>query len=571
MKKIWLMIKAFIYISALLFMIFYLFPANEVSADFTDAASSSAGIKLTLGNLSLSPEKDETTTGLTYLGGDPVLLSSHELKNDGTLDGKLAYKIQVTEKGTSIPVNDTGIQVIINYGSTVGDKVISASDINSGNYIFVTDIQNKEWIFSGNQKKNIPVTIKYKGSIIPVKDRDIDITVTFLLVQTNASKPDETMFYDKVTFKHELKLKAEEVPSPSDPNYWPAANDENWKWNGEVKYNDAQFENIMYFSEVESSDRVKNLNDNVLYIELPEGKLKKDDVFRITQPEGYHIEVEIMKNRRFIKLTFSFDVLNKEAEKLLTQPRYYKVDFHYNGTQNEYVKFDSELLPLVQKRILLNTDEIISGKLETLPIYTTLKQKKLTFKYTNRSDDWNDNYLNHPLVDASLIYKNLFVDTVEERSLFELSLHKAVKDDNQDYLLINTSKVAKPIDKSKKGKLKVTIVGNNGNHLVIYRDLFITDETKPLSKSRMFDQSKVNVEMEETQAEQKKEIVEVPTDTKETIEQSDSLKDSTSQETGKIDDPTVLPDNTVQDSSITDSSEKQSSETKEPSQENISE
>ena len=571
MKKIWLMIKAFIYISALLFMIFYLFPANEVSADFTDAASSSAGIKLTLGNLSLSPEKDETTTGLTYLGGDPVLLSSHELKNDGTLDGKLAYKIQVTEKGTSIPVNDTGIQVIINYGSTVGDKVISASDINSGNYIFVTDIQNKEWIFSGNQKKNIPVTIKYKGSIIPVKDRDIDITVTFLLVQTNASKPDETMFYDKVTFKHELKLKAKEAPLPSDPNYWPAANDENWKWNGEVKYNDAQFENIMYFSEVESSDRVKNLNDNVLYIELPEGKLKKDDVFRITQPEGYHIEVEIMKNRRFIKLTFSFDVLNKEAEKLLTQPRYYKVDFHYNGTQNEYVKFDSELLPLVQKRILLNTDEIISGKLETLPIYTTLKQKKLTFKYTNRSDDWNDNYLNHPLVDASLIYKNLFVDTVEERSLFELSLHKAVKDDNQDYLLINTSKVAKPIDKSKKGKLKVTIVGNNGNHLVIYRDLFITDETKPLSKSRMINQSKVNVEMEETQLEQKREVVEVPTDKKETIEQSDSLKDSTSQETGKIDEPTVLPDNTVQDSSITDSSEKQSSETKEPSQENISE
>ena len=571
MKKIWLMIKAFIYISALLFMIFYLSPANKVSADFTDAASSSAGIKLTLGNLSLSPEKDETTTGLTYLGGDPVLLSSHELKNDGTLDGKLAYKIQVTEKGTSIPVNDTGIQVIINYGSTVGDKVISASDINSGNYIFVTDIQNKEWIFSGNQKKNIPVTIKYKGSIIPVKDRDIDITVTFLLVQTNASKPDETMFYDKVTFKHELKLKAKEVPSPTDPNYWPAANDENWKWNGEVKYNDAQFENIMYFSEVESSDRVKNLNDNVLYIELPEGKLKKDDVFRITQPEGYHIEVEIMKNRRFIKLTFSFDVSNKEAEKLLTQPRYYKVDFHYNGTQNEYVKFDSELLPVVQKRILLNTDEIISGKLETLPIYTTLKQKKLTFKYTNRSDDWNDNYLNHPLVDASLFYKNLFTDIVEEQSLFELSLHKAVKDDNQDYLLINTSKVAKPIDKSKKGKLKVTIVGNNGNHLVIYRDLFITDEIKPLLKSRMIDQSKVNVEMEETQLEQKREVVEVPMDKKETIEQSDSLKGSTSQETEKIDDQTALPDKTIQNSSITDSSEKQSSETKESSQENMSE
>ncbi|MGB7366911.1 hypothetical protein [Carnobacterium jeotgali] len=476
MEKIKMMIKVLIYINTLFIMIFYLSPANEVSAAFTDAASSSAGIKLTLGNLSLSPEKDETTTGLTYLGGDPVLLSSHELKNDGTLDGKLAYKIQVTEKGTSIPVNDSGFQIIINYGSTVGDKIISASDINSGNYTFLTDIQNKEWVFSGNQKKNIPVTIKYKGSIIPDKDRDIDITVTFLLVQTNVSKPKEAMFYDKVTFKHELKLKAKEVPSPSDPKYWPAANDVNWKTTGpnnEVRYNIGQFKNVMYFSEVDLSNRVKNLNDNVLYIELPEGKLKKDDDFRITQIDGSHVKAEVMEDRQRIKLTFSFDKSAKGNEKLLSQANYYTVSFNFGTNNTQSVNFGFDLLPLTYKRILLNTDKQTIGNFEILPIYTTVVKNKITFKQTKEDNFGDSNYIQYPLDNANFSYSNLEAKIVEQSALFEVSMHKAVKDDNQDYLLINTSKAAKQTDMNKRGKLKITIVGNNGNCLVIYRDLFI--------------------------------------------------------------------------------------------------
>lgn len=326
--------------------------------------------------------------------------------------------------------------------------------------------------FDGNQEKDAPVTIEYKTNTVPKKNRDIDITVTFLLVQTNSSEPKETMFYDKVSFKHELKLKAEEVP---DPNYWPAADDKNWKWNNEVRYNDAQFENIMYFSELESGDGVRNLNDNVLYIELPEGKLKADDNFRIDQPEGYNIKAEVMENRRFIKLTFSFDISNKKAENLLTQPNYYKVDFHYDGSRpNTYVKFASDLLPLVQKRILLNTDEKTSNEFKILPIYTTLNQKKLTFKHTSLGDNWNGNNLGDSLADANLLYKNLYAEIVTEPTLFDLSLHKADQNDKQNYLLINTSKAAKSSDKDKKGKLKIIIVGNTGNRLVIYRDVIMT-------------------------------------------------------------------------------------------------
>src|SRR5699024_10285332 len=156
---------------------------------------------------------------------------------------------------------------------------IPASEINSSRYTFITDSEGKEWIFDTNQKKDLPVTIKYKSTDIPEKDREIDITVTFLLVQINASEPKETMFCDKVTFKHILKLKAKaaETPTPSEPNYWPSADDKNWKWNGEARYNDSQFQDVMYFSETESGEKVHNLNDFVLYIELPKGKLKKDN------------------------------------------------------------------------------------------------------------------------------------------------------------------------------------------------------------------------------------------------------------------------------------------------------
>lgn len=147
MEKIKLMIKVFIYINALFFMTFYLIPSSKVFASFTDSASLNAGVKLTLGNLDLSPEQNETTTGLTYLGGDPVLLSSHVLKNKGTLDGKLAYKIQVTEKGTDTLVNDSEIQIIMNFDFASDNKSIPASKINSANYTFVTDNKNNEWIF----------------------------------------------------------------------------------------------------------------------------------------------------------------------------------------------------------------------------------------------------------------------------------------------------------------------------------------------------------------------------------------------------------------------------------------
>lgn len=561
MNKIKLMIKVLIYVNALFFITVYLTPSTKVFADFTDTVSLNTGIKLTLGNLAMSPEKDETITGLTYLGGDPVLLSTHNLKNEGTLDGKLAYKIQITEKGTAIPVNDSETQLLMNFDSVIGDKIIPAAEINSDSYTFVTDNDNNEWIIDGNPKKDIPVTIKYKTTGIPDKDRDIDITVTFLLVQTNSSKPKETMFYDKVSFKHELKLKDADIPSPSDPNYWPAADDKNWKWNGEVKYNDAQFENIMYFSEVESSNRVQNLNDNVLYIELPEGKPKKEDIFRFNTPKGYHIEVKVMENRRFIKLTFSFDLSNEEAKDLLTQPNYYQVDFHY-GAQNAYVNFDSNLLPLVPKRILLNTDENSTGSFKTLPIYTTLKQKRLTFKHTDLGDNWNGTNLQYPLVDANISYKNLYAEIVEESTLFDLKLHKADQNDKQNYLLINTSKVAKPADKNKKGKLKIIIVGNDGKRLVIYRDLFITPTTD--IQSRMIIHSEANIEVEETQEELKKEAVEEPVDTKEIVEQDETLNDNTSKETTEADDSAKLPeenvekqedkplDETVQESSVSD-------------------
>lgn len=540
MNKIKLMIKVLIYINALLFITFYFLPSSKVFANFTDSVSLNAGIQLTLGNLSLSPEKDETITGLTYLGGDPVLLSTHHLKNEGTLKGKLAYKIQVNKKGTNIPVNDDKVQLIMNFGSEIGDKVIPVSKINAGSYSFVTDNENKEWIVDGNLKNDVPITIKYKNDTIQDSDQDIDIIVTFLLVQTNVSEPKETMFYDKVSFKHELKLKAPEIPDSSNPNYWPAADDKNWKWNGEVKYNDAQFENIMYFSEIENSDRVRNLNDNVLYIELPEGKLKKNKEFDIIKQEGSNVKIEVMENKRFIKITYSFDKSTVESKNLLSQPGYQSVSFKY-GPLDSYTQFDSNLLPLIHKRIILSSDKDVPGNFETLPIYTTLMQQKVSFKKITENDYTvtGSSYINQPLSDAKLNYKKIEIIVSENSKLFDLSFQKT---DNQDYMLINTSKATKESDKNKKGKLKIILIGNNGNCLVIYRDLYITKETNQVKLFQLNKQVETSPGVEENKIESKENVIEKPVEVEEiidssTIENKEELKEETTESKQLADQP----------------------------------
>lgn len=526
---------------SILVLLFLLIPSGPVFADFSDSASVADGIKLTLGNLSLSPEKDEILTGLTYSGEDPVELSSHILKNNGTLTGKLAYQIHVTEKGTTIPVADSGMQLILSFDTALGDKVIEASEVNTSEYTFITDSKNNEWIFEADQEETVPVTIKYKSNNILDKDRDIEITVTFLLVQTNASEPEETMFYDKVSFKHEVKLKANvnEVPDPIDPEYWPAADDKDWNWNGEVRYNDAQFENIMYFSEVESSDRVHNLNDNVLYIELPEGKTKEDNNFSITQTAGSRIKSEVMKNKRHIKLTFSFDSPKSEAEKIVSQNTYYTVEFHYGKNGNSYGNFRHTLLPLVKKRILLSSDGKIPGVFKPLPIQTTLEQDIITFKNDseNRDDVYINDHINLPLSDAILNYKQLEASIIEGSALFDLSLHK---DGNKDYLLLNTTTT----DWNKKGKLKIILVGNNGNRLVIYRDLMIAKEAQAAALSQSIDQNEANLNLEtkEIQAEPGEYVVEEPADSEEIKKQDEPIQNSSSEKQTPEDSSIMVPE-----------------------------
>ncbi|MDN5373026.1 MAG: hypothetical protein PWR19_2072 [Carnobacterium sp.] len=567
MNKVKLMIKVLIYINVLFFITIYLAPSTKVFANFTDSATLNAGIKLSLGNLDLSPEQDETITGLTYLGGDPVLLSTHYLKNEGTLNGKLAYKIQVNKKGTNIQVDNDETQLIMNFGSEIGEKVIPISQINSGSYAFVTDNEDEEWIFDGNSETDIPITIKYKNSTIPVSDQDIDIIVTFLLVQTNVSEPKETMFYDKVSFKHELKLKAAEISNPTNPDYWPAADDKNWKWNGEVRYYDAYFENIMYFSEIENSDRVGNLNDNVLYIELPEDKLKKNKDFEITQKEGSNVEIEVMENKRFIKITYSFNKSTVEAKNLLSQPGYPSVAFTY-GEHKSYTRFGGDLLPLIYKRVLLSSDKNSPGVFETLPIYTTLMQQKIYFKKISENYTVDENsYINQTLSDAKLNYKKLETIVSENSKLFDVSLQKA---NNEDYLLVNTNSSITAGNENNKGKLKIILIGNNGNRLVIYRDLYTTNETKAAVQSQITNQEDASSVIEATESEVLEVPLETPVEATESDEQTESIQGSLSEEIITSDSSVEIPEESVQEDSENDSSLKNNEQQKDEATKNDS-
>ena len=65
---------------------------------FSDTANTNMGIKLELGTVSLVAENTNIINPVNFTEGDPILIVSSNLINNGSLSGKLAYKINIKKK-----------------------------------------------------------------------------------------------------------------------------------------------------------------------------------------------------------------------------------------------------------------------------------------------------------------------------------------------------------------------------------------------------------------------------------------------------------------------------------------
>lgn len=275
MKRLKLSLIALINISLLCLVFFVLFPSIHVQAMFNDKANLNMGIKLELGTVSLAAENTNIINPVNFTEGDPILIVSSNLINDGSLSGKLAYKIDVAKKnGSSLSAEELKkTSIIINFGTLAKEVTATAASLNT-NFTFMKDANNKEVIINPDKTAVVPVTVKYEHNA-PTEEEELTIKVTFRLIQSNAVDANAGMFSDEESLTNTVTLIPKVIEEES---YWPDENTFVKSANGGYSYSLEKMK--MVFSETQESintenRQIKNLNKAILYIQLPDEPLKK--------------------------------------------------------------------------------------------------------------------------------------------------------------------------------------------------------------------------------------------------------------------------------------------------------
>ena len=119
----------------IIFALFLFLSPLTAKAQFNHSVHANVGIQLKLGNLALMPTRDAVISGLDYSGDDFKAISTTDLKNNGSLKGKVAYKISVIDKTSGEPTNDRSkIKVVLKANTKkklepdVSQTVTSTSD-----------------------------------------------------------------------------------------------------------------------------------------------------------------------------------------------------------------------------------------------------------------------------------------------------------------------------------------------------------------------------------------------------------------------------------------------------------
>ena len=259
-------------ISLICLIFFVLSPSLKAQAMFNDTANINMGIKLELGTVSLATKDTTIVHAASFTEGDPILIASSNLINDGSLSGKLGYKIDIAkENGSPLTTEELKVtSVIIDFGNVAKEVSATAASLNT-NFTFAKDANNKDVIIDSNKATNVPVSIKYKSSV-PTKEQKLTINVTFRLIQSNTGNPNAEMFSDEKSLTNTVTLVPKVIKEES---YWPNKSTFVNAVHGNYTYSVEKMK--MLFSEtVESFNsqtrQIKNLNKAKLYIQLPKSE-----------------------------------------------------------------------------------------------------------------------------------------------------------------------------------------------------------------------------------------------------------------------------------------------------------
>ncbi|MDE1548351.1 hypothetical protein [Jeotgalibaca caeni] len=202
----------FFYVGVMVIAFFFILPGKVAYAIFSDTATENLGIQLVLGNMELTAQPIKNHLNITTAQDKFQNFSEINLRNTGSLYGKLAYKVEV------VGAEDSYYPIQL----TVGNKTFPA-EINNVGYLPLDSIE----ISPNDQIITVKAEIKVKE--LPPTIKNLKVKITYLLVQINAPY-EEIMFHSKKVIDHQININEKINPSE-----WPTTPYEYWK-EGRIKY-----------------------------------------------------------------------------------------------------------------------------------------------------------------------------------------------------------------------------------------------------------------------------------------------------------------------------------------------
>lgn len=546
MKKLKSSLNVLTKISLLCFAFFVLFPSLQAQAVFSDTDSINAGIKLELGTVSLDEKSVKPIPPLGYSGEDSVEIASSTLVNDGSLTGKLAYKIDVTDGDRVLTANELkNTMISIELGTEEKKVEATAAYLNTNSFAFIKNTSGRDIVIEPNSVGKVPITVSYNSST-PTKNKKITVKVTFRLIQSNAADANANLFSDEVTMENVVSLVPKVV---EEENYWPDKSTfTNKTSNNKVTYSLEKME--MVFSEVYNPKiypikEIKNLNKAILYIQLPfEEELKTTDhntgelidtfKFYSSTPNAtgkVNVEsVELDEKKHGYKVTFSlFDYydssnpnkiqeytnkLNYQLHQQFLIQKYIPNNNNNGGYYDTYAEIginnDNYASRLVLSSDIPNETDAWNYEQKIIPL--SAAEKTIIIKQLNKNSNW--------------VYKSEFKDVRFTEETFEFEVKEKEKDSKLvDHSLISKNEFSlklNPGGNSNEATLNVKITGDTKNTLVISRKLELQNYLMKMKSTKIPSTTKE---------------VEQQTNSEEKIEESSSMIDSTLPNDQVIEEP----------------------------------
>lgn len=481
MKKFKFSLIIMMKISLLCLSFFLLLPSIHAQAMFSDTANIAMGIKLELGKVSLSTRDTKIIDNVNFTE-DPVLVASSTLINNGSLTGKLAYKINVTKADGSALSDDElkKTSILINFRTGANEITAISAFLNRNEFIFPEDASSKEVIMELNPKSEMPIEVRYK-SAAPTKNEKIKVNVTFRLIQSNAIKANAQLFSDEESLENTVNLVPKVI---EEKNYWPEEN--TFKNTGDGKLSYSLEKMNMVFSEVydpkdSKVKQIKNLNKAILYIKFPSNVPVTQTVKKLDGTE------EIIPSFVFDSITTNNDAIVFEPIKINKEKNGMIITFNLND------KYDSTTTKPIANGYSLNLGIRIrksgeSGDYTGIYEYFSNFAKKLVLSsdISSETNEWDFEYKTIPLstIENLITIKKLNGTShwVKKSEFEDIILDKEVVNfevtgDNSG--LVNYSVESKNTfsikqlagGNSNNDTLNVKITGDTGNTLVISRTL----------------------------------------------------------------------------------------------------